>query len=117
MERVRKIKLKDLQELSEKVLLDYADFFKSAMKTTKHELIFDRSRNSFALLEVGWENNRRIHHLIIHLEIINNKIWIQEDNTEEGIAADLERLGLPKSYIVLAFHAPELRKYTEYAIA
>ena len=116
MERIKELKLKDLQQIAEKVLVDYAEFFKSAMKDSHHEFVFDRSRNSFVLLEIGWENRRRIHQLVIHLEIINNKIWIQEDHTEEGIAVDLERLGVSKSQIVLAFHNPEIRQYTEYAI-
>ena len=49
--------------------------------------------------------------------IINGKIWIQKDATEEGIATDLENLGVPKDKIVLAFHSPTLRKYGEYAFA
>ena len=76
MERVKEFKVKDLQQVSEKVLIDYADFFKSAMKDSHHEFVFDRSRNSFVLLEIGWENRRRIHQLVIHLEIINNKIIV-----------------------------------------
>ena len=48
---------------------------------------------------------------------MNGKIYIQHDGTEDGIATDLEIAGVPKSDIVLAFHAPELRKHTEYAIA
>lgn len=48
--------------------------------------------------------------------IINNKIYIQYDGTEEGVATDLEHECMPKSDIVLAFHIPELRKHTEYAV-
>lgn len=117
MERVKKFSVKDLQEICEKVLIDYAEFFESAMKDTKHELVFDRKRNSFVLIEVGWEDKKRVHDLVIHLEIINGKIWIQDDHSEDGIAADLERLGVPKDKIVLAFHSPTLRKYGEYALA
>jgi len=69
------------------------------------------------LYVVGWDNRKRIHNINIHADIINGKIWIQHDNTEEGIVADLEREGVPKSDIVLAFHEPELRKHTEYAVA
>lgn len=42
---------------------------------------------------------------------------IKEDWTEEGIATEFLREGVPKDDIVLAFHAPETRKYTDFAIA
>lgn len=37
--------------------------------------------------------------------------------TEEGIANELLRKGVPKEDIVLAFHPPDVRKYTEFATA
>lgn len=51
------------------------------------------------------------------MDLIDGKIWIQRDGTEEGIAADLERAGIPKEHIVLGFRPPELRPYTGYAVA
>ena len=50
-------------------------------------------------------------------EIKNGKLWIQCDGTPYGIANELEQEGIKKSEIVLAFHEPEVRKFTEYAIA
>lgn len=79
------------------------------------EAIFDRLKDSYLLMAIGWKKGRRIHSCLAHLDIINGKIWIQRDGTENGIAADLESAGVPKSDIVLAFHEPEIRKYTEYA--
>jgi len=45
------------------------------------------------------------------------KFWIEEDWTEDGIAADLVRAGVPKEDIVLAFHEPGRRQYTDFAAA
>ena len=59
----------------------------------------------------------RYHGCVAAWEIINGKIWIQDDNTDYGVALDLERLGVPKSDIVLGFHPPEVRPHTEYAAA
>jgi hypothetical protein len=47
----------------------------------------------------------------------NGKIWIQEDGIEYGIAKDLEDAGIPKSEIVLGFQPPDVRPFTEYAVA
>ncbi|WP_237396612.1 element excision factor XisI family protein [Okeania sp. KiyG1] len=35
------------------------------------------------------------------MQIIDNKIWIQRDGIEEGIATDLMEAGIPKEQIVL----------------
>ena len=45
------------------------------------------------------------------------KFWIEEDWTEDGIAADLVRAGVPKEDIVLAFHEPGMGQYTDFAAA
>jgi hypothetical protein len=42
---------------------------------------------------------------------------MEEDWTEEGITAELLKEGVPKEDIVLAFHDPESRKLTEFAVA
>lgn len=58
-----------------------------------------------------------MHHFVVHLEIINGKVWIQEDNTDLIVAHELERAGIPKNDIVLGFHPADVRPYTEYAVA
>ena len=37
--------------------------------------------------------------------------------TLEGLATELVEAGIPKEDIVLAFHAPEMRPLTEFAVA
>jgi hypothetical protein len=53
----------------------------------------------------------------IHLEIINGKVWVQYDGTEDGITDELLKAGIPKEHIVLGFHEPEVRPYTGFAIS
>ena len=64
------------------------------------------------LFDVVYEDENNFH-----LEIINGKIWIQKDQTEEGIATYLEEAGIPKDAIVLGFHSLDVRPFTEYAAA
>lgn len=54
---------------------------------------------------------------VVHLEIIDDKVWIQQDGIEDGIANDLLRAGIPQDKIVLAFHPPSVRPYTEFAVS
>ena len=48
---------------------------------------------------------------------IDRKFWIEEDWKEDWIATDLVRAGVPKEDIVLAFHEPGMRQYTDFAAA
>ena len=79
--------------------------------------IFDSIHEQYLLVRMGWEGQNRIKRTIIHIQLKNEKIWIEEDWTEEGIATDLLLAGVPQEDIVLAFHPPTLRQYTEFAIA
>jgi hypothetical protein len=64
---------------------------------------------------VGREGVRRVHGCLVHIDIIGNKIWIQRDGTEDGIASELLKAGVPKDHIVLGFRSPEMRKHTDFA--
>jgi len=54
---------------------------------------------------------------VIHLDIINGKIWIQHDSTDWPVADALLEAGVPKEDIVLGFHPAEVRQYTDFAVA
>jgi XisI protein len=82
-----------------------------------NEAVFDRENDRYTVISVGWQGNHRVHHSLIHLDIINGKVWIQRDGTEYGIGYELEEAGIPKSDIVPAFHPENIRPYTGYAIA
>ncbi len=104
------------QEIIEKALTDYADFL-GEDEGVQIELVFDRTRDRYLLVETGWENGRRIYGTLLHLDIINGKIWIQQDGTEEGIATELVALGVPKDRIVLGFKSLQRRQITEFAVS
>ena len=88
-----------------------------SIPTLSHEAVFDETNDRYLIMTVGWEGRvRRIHHCLVHLDIINGKIWIQRDGTEDGVAYDLEAAGVPKSDMVLAFHSEEVRPHTGYAV-
>lgn len=107
--------VKDSRETVERVLRDYMRFFSGS--TIEHELIVDCARDRFILLSVGWQAGRRVHHTTIHIDILNDKIWIQRDGTRDGIAYDLVHAGIPNDQIVLGFQPESDRPYTEFAVA
>ena len=81
------------------------------------QLIFDKERDHYQLVRTGWrDNNNRIYGCVLHVDIKDGKIWIQHDGTENAIADQLVELGTPKQDIVLVYHAPNMRRYTEFAL-
>ena len=68
-------------------------------------------------MTIGWSAGKRVHFLLVHVDIIDGKVWIEKDNTEDGVASELVQAGVPKAHIVLAFRSPEMRKLTEFAVA
>jgi hypothetical protein len=66
---------------------------------------------------MGWNGHRRIYGCTIHIDIKNSKIWIQHNMTEIDLAQELVSLGVPKEDIVLGFHSPFMRQFTDYAVS
>ena len=82
-----------------------------------NELVADEKNDRYLVMSLGWQRGiRRIHGCLVHLDIINGKIWIQRDGTEDGIGYELEAAGVPKDCIVPAFHSESTRKHTGYAV-
>ena len=79
-------------------------------------LICDDNHEQYLWLFLGWEGKKKIRNIQIHIRIKNEKIYIEEDWTEEGIANELLREGVPKEDIVLAFHDPQTRQLTEFGV-
>lgn len=99
------------------VMQEYADYFKVPDSELTYEFITDDARHHYQLVRLGWHQRKRVHVMIFHIDIIDGKIWIQQDNTEEGVANYLLEKGIQKSEIVLAYFSPEHREYTDFAVA
>ena len=97
------------------VLQDYLKFLGQDVDS-EIQFIIDDKQKHYLLVEIGWQKNRRIYGCLIHLDIINDKIWIQQDGTEEGIANELVKQGISPQQIVLAFKTLERRKITDFAV-
>ncbi|GBF82829.1 XisI protein [Aphanothece sacrum] len=109
-------KLEKYRKIIRQVLTPYLNIYYANVKV-RNRAAFDQETDQYLIISEGWNNQEHLHSCLIHLEIINNKIWIQCDNTEDGIANELVAAGIPKSDIVLAFHTPDIRKFTEFAIS
>jgi hypothetical protein len=89
----------------------------SNLPSVKYSVIADDKNGKYQLLALGWEKNERIFSIIFHADIEGEHVWIQEDNTEEGLANLLIKRGIDKKDIVLAYYPESHRQYTEFAVA
>jgi hypothetical protein len=104
------------QEIIKQVLNEHAAFRSRGSDEVKSYVVFDDEHGRYLVVDVGWEPKQYWHTTPIHLDIIENKIWVQCDDTEEGVATDLLDAGVPEQDIVLGFHHPKHRKYTGFAV-
>lgn len=79
--------------------------------------VFDTQQDHYQVMNVGWDGYRRVYGCVIHLDIRDGKIWIQQNMTERQIAHDLMAMGVPRESIVLGFQAPNMRAYTGFSVA
>ncbi|NEP50924.1 MAG: XisI protein [Moorea sp. SIO3C2] len=77
------------------------------------QLIFDTNRDHYQWMNVGWEDLNRIYRSIVHLDIKDGKIWLQQNLTDLNPAEDLVEMGVPREDIVLGLQPPYKRQYTD----
>ncbi len=78
----------------------------------------DEKNHRYGLMAVGWiGEKKRVFNIFFQADIINDKIWIQEDNNEYSVAEQLEDRGISKNDIVLAYYPKFHRSHMAYAVA
>jgi hypothetical protein len=79
--------------------------------------VFDTEKDRYLVVNTGWKRNDRIYGPIAHLDLINGKIWIQRDGTQDGIPGLLLEAGVPKEDIVIAYRTPADRALMGFAVS
>jgi XisI protein len=109
-------KLERYREILIRLIKEYASYkpFNGQIDT---EAVIDRERDHYEVVHVGWDGDRRVHGSVIHVDIIDGKLWIQYEGTNRPIALELVAAGVPHEDIVLGFQPPDVRQYTDFAVA
>lgn len=97
------------------VMTEYAGY-KVSHGEIDNELIIDDEAGHYELLHIGWDKQRRVHGIVIHIDVIGDKVWIQHDGTAPGVALELAELGIPRDHIVLGFRPPYVRQHTGFGV-
>lgn len=103
------------QQIIKKVLQNCVEYRRTLPDEYTSQVLFDDERGQYLIIDWGWQGDRYLHATPIHISLSDGKIWIQYDDTEEGIATELMAAGVPSSDIVLGFRHPKLRKHTGFA--
>jgi hypothetical protein len=107
-------KLDKYRQIIRELLNDHAN---SSDPNIECQIVLDTENDHYQIIDVGWQDLHRIYACYIHLDIKDNKIWIQHNMTEFDIAQELVERGVPTSDIILGLHPPYKRPYTKYGVA
>lgn len=107
-------KIDRYREIVGRVTREYA--LKPSHGDIKAEAIIDPNHDHYEVMHVGWDRHRRVHGSVIHMDIIDGKVWIQYDGTNRPVANELLAAGIPHEDIVLGFQPAKVRHHTEFAV-
>ena len=115
-------KLEQYRNIIKKILTEYYEMTNNQISKkcefeVSERLAFDETRDQYMWFRFGWEDKKQIQHIIIYITIKNVKVWVEEDATGLCIVDDLLSAGIPRNDIVLGFHHPSKRVFTEFATA
>ena len=109
-------KLDNYRKIVQDLIAQYASS-DSAQGDVEVQLLMDPVRDHYQWMNVGWKGMRRVYSCFVHIDIKDEKIWLQQNWTEEDPAADLVNMGVPPEDIVLGLQPPYKRPYTDYGVA
>jgi XisI protein len=109
-------KVNQYRQTIQEILLQHSEL-KPAYGEVEMEILFDRERDRYQVLRTGWQQKKRVYGVLIHIDLKGEKIWIQYDGTEIGVANELTERSIPAMDIVLAYHSPFMRQYGVFAVS
>ena len=110
--------LAEYPKIIKRILTKYVDLCNChPSQNIETVLVIDEPNGHYIWMNLGWQNGDRVSGMTVYVRIRDGKFWVEEDWTEEGIATDLGHARVPKEDIVLAFHEPKMRQYTDFAVA
>jgi hypothetical protein len=105
------------------------DFYKQCIKKllseyesleTEHSkvaLLFDDEHSHYMAVRFGWFGQKRIHLCLAHISLEDDIVVLQCNNTEDLIATELVKRGIPKEKIRLSFLPSGVQMFSEWPLA
>jgi XisI protein/Protein of unknown function (DUF2971) len=83
-----------------KVLQEYAAIKSPFMPGVENKVVADTSNHHYQLVRMGWHQDRRIYCPIIHFDIHQGKVYVQENRVGDIIYQKLEVAGVAENDIL-----------------
>ena len=115
-----KNKIKKNQKILAAYIQELADEKNNALgNDLTYQPIIDLKGNHFQLMRIGWHQQKYLYAVLVHFDINaeTGNVWVQQNNTEILLDEELERRGIKKNNLVLGFRSPEMRPFSDFAIA
>jgi hypothetical protein len=110
-------KISQYREAIKQVLNEFIDYISGSPSSTDTVMVADDEQQVYTVFDLGWENGRRIQIMPVLIRIVGDKVYVEEDNTDYGFVDRLLEADIPAKDMVLAWHPPDMRPYTEFAVA
>ncbi len=81
----------------------------------KSYTLFDKEAHHYQLLSMGWFRQEYTYNVTMHLDIIDEKIWIHQNNSDANLSKELIELGVAKEDIFLSFILPARQQFVAVA--
>ncbi len=109
VETYRQVIIQFLQEQSQKALQhDHVE----------QQAVIDREHDHYLLVWVGWnqDETRREYLVLLHFDLIDGKIWLQQNSTELLVEQLLVERGVSSQDIVLGLLPSFTRQHSGYGV-
>ena len=100
-------KLNKYRQIIAELIPKYAQFRPSHGKI-RLDPVLDQQRDHYALMQVGWDREKRIRGNLIYITIEQGKVYIEYDGMERGITDELINMDISEDDIILAFQSPDM---------
>lgn len=95
-------KMTNYRQIIKEVISQYSCFVPSH-GNIRLDTLFDETQDRYALMQVGWNKERRVRGNLIYITLQNGKVFIEYDGVEIGITQDLVNQGILEEDIVFAY--------------
>ncbi len=83
----------------------------------ERQVVTDFVHNHYQLINVGWHGAHFAYSVLLHFDIRDGKVWVQQNGTELEIADELIARGVSATDIVLGFIPEAERSLVKFAVA
>ncbi|MEM9886107.1 MAG: element excision factor XisI family protein [Bacteroidota bacterium] len=91
MERTQ---LKTTAEIITDFLSEYLAVDNQYLEDSQYHLVVNAEQTEFVLIEMGWRKKRYFNHMVFHLQLLDEEVWIHQNNTDVPIERHLIAAGI-----------------------